>query len=90
MHTCFICRHGYIQVVHIVKNMERRMAVLANLVVMVTAATSVTALPSLSPLSSYPLAQDSEVSPSQLLKVENLFLHLECVNSQVTKRPVFC
>ncbi|XP_045112528.1 uncharacterized protein LOC123505374 [Portunus trituberculatus] len=52
--------------------MERRMAVLANLMVVVIAVVGVTSLPSLPLPSSPTLAQDSEVSPSQLLKAFGL------------------
>ena len=52
---------------------------LASLVLMMTAAMNVTSLPPLSPPSSSTLSQDSEVSPSQLLKVHGLFLCLESV-----------
>lgn len=78
MHTCFICRHGHIRVLQLRKIMERRMAVLANLMVVVIAVVGVTSLPPLPLPSSPTLAQDYEVSPSQLLKVHRPSLRLKC------------
>lgn len=53
------------------------MAALASLVVIMTMATGVMALPSLS-TPSPSLSQDIEVSPSQLLKVDSILSYFKC------------